>query len=117
MEFLADEKNYPIYVHCLGGADRTGMIAIYLRALANESDDFIHLDYELTSLSTYSYGISEGVERKGYRSRNDSYYVEYLDMIEKYAPSKPLSEKIKAFLLDCGVPEESLEKIKSIKCK
>ena len=45
MNFLSDEENYPIYIHCLGGADRTGMIAFYLRALAGECDELIHLDY------------------------------------------------------------------------
>ena len=117
MDFLSDESNYPIYIHCLGGADRTGMIAFFLRALANESDEFIHLDYELTSLSTYAYGLAEGAEANGYRSRNSSYYQEFLGLLDAYAPSKTLHEKVKSFLFDCGVKKECMEKITKIICK
>lgn len=117
MSFLSDEDNYPVYIHCLGGADRTGMIAIFLRALANESDDIIHLDYEMTSLSQYAYGIAEGANAKGFRSRNHSYYTEFMDMLDKYAPGDTLSKKVKAFLLDCGVTNDCIEKIAKIICK
>lgn len=114
MEFLSHEENYPMYIHCLGGADRTGMIAIFLRALVGECDEFIHMDYELTSLSTYAYGLAEGVREKGYRSRNSDYYKKFLDLLNVYAPGKTLHEKVKVFLLDCGVENECLEKIVKI---
>lgn len=114
MDFLSDRSNYPIYIHCLGGADRTGMISLYLRALAGEDDDFIYMDYELTGLSTYAYGLAEGAGKDGFRSRNSSYYMEFLAKLDTYAPSRPLSEKVRAFLLDCGVTSECLDKILSI---
>ena len=110
MEFLSLEKNYPIYVHCMGGADRTGMIALFLRALAGESDDDIHLDYELTSLSTFAaYGAKESPE--GFRQRTAGYYVNFLKILKTYAPNQPLSMQVKNFLLDCGVTEETINKI------
>ena len=89
LEFLSCEENYPIYFHCLGGADRTGMIAIYLRALAGESDEMIHTDYELTGLSSYAYGIAEGIAKTGIRSRNSDYYKDFISMLEIYAPGEP----------------------------
>lgn len=114
MNFLSDEKNYPVYIHCLGGADRTGMIAFYLRALAGECDELIHLDYELTSLSTYAYGLAEGAGRDGFRNRNSDYYLNFLAMLNEYAPGSALSAKVRAFLLDCGVETECIDKILSI---
>lgn len=114
MNFLSDEKNYPMYIHCLGGADRTGMIAFYLRALVNESDEFIHMDYELTSLSTYAYGLAEGAVANGFRSRKSSYYTDFLDRLNTYAPDESLNKKVTLFLLDCGVKRECIEKIKNI---
>ena len=114
MEFLSDENNYPVYIHCLGGADRTGMIALFLRALVNESDEFIHLDYEMTSLSTYALGAAEGAAATGFRSRNHTYYTEFLDMLDAYAPGKSLHEKVKQFLYACDVTAGCIEKIVNI---
>ncbi len=116
MEFLADEQNYPIYFHCLGGADRTGMIALYLRALLGECDEDILIDYELTSLSTYSLGLSEGVSSLGFRSRNAEYFAEFLNMFNTYA-GETLAEKTVQFLLECNVKQETLAKIRGILAK
>lgn len=112
MEFLTHEENYPVYFHCMGGADRTGMIALYLRALAGESDDEIHTDYELTGLSTYAGGAAEGAT--GFRNRKASYYTAFLDALEEFAPGGTLAEKVPAFLIHCGVPQAQIAKILSI---
>ena len=115
MEFLSHEENYPVYIHCLGGADRTGMIAIYLRALCGESDRDIHLDYELTSLSTYAYGLAEGAAADGFRRRDSVYYNdEFIKVLETYAPSNGLPVQIREFLKSCGVTDECMDKIISV---
>lgn len=112
MGFLADESNYPIYFHCRGGADRTGMIALYLRALVGETDDEIHTDYELTGLSAYAAGESEGAD--GFRRRTAPYYAEFLKNLSAYAPGRPICDAARAFLLDCGVKEEHMRRIVEI---
>ena len=113
-DFLADENNYPVYFHCLGGADRTGMIALYLRALLGESDEDILIDYELTSLSTYAGGLTEGIAAEGFRNRNNDYFREFLGALSKYSDKKELRFLIPEFLSECGVKKETLEKIISI---
>ncbi len=111
MEVLADETKYPVYIHCVGGADRTGMIALYLRALVGESDDDIFTDYEITGLSSYTMGLTEGVDN-GRRWRTAPYFTEFLTELKKYAePNAPLSVLVRAFLLDCGVTQECMDKI------
>ena len=112
MQILSEETNYPIFFHCKGGADRTGMIALYLRSIVGESDDEIHTDYELTALSTYAAGSAEGAD--GFRSRNKPYYRAFLDELQKYAPGQSISVCAREFLLSCGVTAEQLEKIKKI---
>ncbi|MBQ8746403.1 MAG: tyrosine-protein phosphatase [Clostridia bacterium] len=112
MEFLTHEENYPVYIHCMGGADRTGMIALYLRALAGESDDEIHTDYELTGLSTYAGGQTEGAH--GFRNRRAPYYAAFLDALDKYAPGGTLADKVPRFLMECGVTAAQIAKILSI---
>lgn len=112
MEFLSDESVYPVYIHCRGGADRTGMIALYLRALAGDSDDEINTDYELTALSTYALGGAEGAD--GFRSRNAEYYVNFLNKLNEYGEGKPLSVTVRRFLISAGVSPKTLDKIVSI---
>jgi hypothetical protein len=102
MNVFANEANYPIYFHCAGGADRTGMVAMYLRAIAGEADADIHLDYELTSLA--------GAKR----CRTAGYYTEMLTMLEAYAPGESFSEQLIRFLDSCGVTEDCRQKIKTI---
>ena len=114
MEFLSDESNYPVFFHCLGGADRTGMIALFLRALVGEDDDAIHTDYELTSLSAYAMGIAEGAAATGFRRRTSSYYMGFLDTLKQYAPDEPLSGQVRAFLISCGLDVQVINKIISI---
>lgn len=115
MEFLSYEENYPLYIHCLGGADRTEMIVMYLRALCEEKDDDIHLDYELTSLSTYAYGLAEGAASDGFRRRDSVYYdKEFVKVLENYAPGSGLSGQLRLFLKDCGVTDECMDKIVKI---
>ena len=114
-DFFADESNYPIYFHCYGGADRTGMLAIYLRAIMNESDEDILTDYELTSLSKYAGGKNEGVNTEGFRCRNSSYFKEFMDVLYKeYGENEKLSTIIPKFLISCGIKEETLEKVRNI---
>ena len=112
MEIFADRSRYPIYFGCMGGADRTGMIALFLRAIAGESDDSIHTDYELTALSTYAAGAAEGAD--GFRSRNKPYYRKFLDELQTYAPGQPLSSCAVAFLLHCGVTQQQIDQIAAI---
>ena len=118
-EFLENENNYPVYFHCKGGADRTGMLAIYLRALAGETEDQIFTDYELTSLSTYGavldkmYGVII-TETTGFRRRTDWYFVEFINALKNTYKAQTFNENIKLFLLDCGIKELTLEKVLKI---
>jgi protein-tyrosine phosphatase len=48
---MAIAQNYPIYLHCRIGADRTGTIAAMLEALLGCSEQQMGLDYIWTSLS------------------------------------------------------------------
>lgn len=62
--FLAEGK--VVYLHCSGGADRTGAIALLLEGLAGCSESDIAKDYELTSFSVF--GVRKrvnGVEYDG----------------------------------------------------
>lgn len=51
LRVFADEKNYPVYVHCAGGADRTGTVCFLLETLCGVSLEDAEIEYELTSFS------------------------------------------------------------------
>ena len=116
MELFADESAYPIYMHCMGGADRTGIIALFLEALCGESDEHIHLDFELTGLSNYGAAVLEGAT-DSMRSRNSPYYRDFLEKLSAFAPGKTLAAQTEAFLLDCGVSRETIKRIRAILMK
>ena len=83
---LANPKNYPIYFHCWGGADRTGTFAYILGAFLGMSEKDLILDYEFTSLSVW-----------GTRTRN---YIEFKKFLEKFnsLPGLNLQKKGEFFL-------------------
>ncbi len=83
---FANPKNYPIYYHCWGGADRTGTFAFVLGAFLGMSYADLIFEYEFTSLSIW-----------GTRSRN---YPKFMEFVEKFQalPGKSLREKAASYL-------------------
>ena len=51
MRAFADPANFPIYVHCAGGADRTGTVIFLLEALCGVPEWQMDIDYEITSMA------------------------------------------------------------------
>lgn len=49
---FADEDNYPIYVHCALGRDRTGTVCFLINALCGATEEALYLDYEMSLLSS-----------------------------------------------------------------
>jgi hypothetical protein len=50
---LADQRNYPVALHCRGGADRTATVVAILEALLGCSEQQMGEDYQWTSLSVF----------------------------------------------------------------
>ncbi len=73
---FSDINNYPIYLHCWGGADRTGTVAFILEGLSGASEEDLSIDYELTSFSTL--GL-----RHRYNEITDKSSFTYANMIAK----------------------------------
>ena len=102
---LADEKNYPVYIHCTGGADRTGTVVYLLHTLLGVSELECLQGYELTSFSSY-----------GLRDTQGSYQDEFSQFIEKlntYAGNTK-QEKAEAWARSIGVTQAQMDKIKAI---
>ncbi len=96
---LANPDNYPIYLHCTYGRDRTGTICYLLEALLGMSDEDLYLEYEL-SLFTDSY--VNYAEFETFRER-----IRALD-------GETTKEKVENWMLSIGVSAEQINSIREI---
>ena len=103
-KLLTEKENYPFYIHCWGGADRTGTLILVLGAVLGVSDDDLYADYELTSFSIYG---SRSVE-----SREFKQFAEKL--VDWGSESEPLSVKLQRYILSTGITPQDIERIRAI---
>ena len=102
---LSDETRYPIYLHCTGGADRTGTYSFLLNALLGVGEkDLIH-DYEYTSFSIY--------EERNSKDGTTYHFKQMYEKIKTYE-GDTLAKKVENFLLSVGVSETQIYNIKAI---
>lgn len=109
---FADEENYPIYMHCQIGRDRTGTLAFLINSLLGVGEKDLYLDYELSFLSrTGSSGYDGGNMPSRMLSEQFDTLIFY---IEHSTPEGTWAEKTEAALLKFGVTEEEIHAIRSI---
>lgn len=98
---LADPNNYPMYMHCTYGADRTGTIVYLLQGLLGVSDQDMKTEYTLTAFAFSSYADADALQ-----------VVD--EGLQSYA-GDTMQEKIETFLIeDIGVTPEEIGAIKEI---
>ena len=101
---LSDKSRYPVYLHCTGGADRTGTVSFLFNALLGVSEKELIQDYEYTSFSTYGERNSKGGEYS---------FDKLLAAIKAYE-GETLAEKVENYLLSAGVTATQIHNIKAI---
>lgn len=96
---LANPVNYPIYMHCTHGTDRTGVMMYLLELMLGVDEESATKDYEFSSM------FIRGITR-------DKLFpvITELDTYE----GRSMQEKVRAYLKSCGVTEEDMESIKAI---
>ncbi|MBQ8250124.1 MAG: tyrosine-protein phosphatase [Clostridia bacterium] len=96
---LAKAENYPIYIHCTYGRDRTGTVCYLLEAMLGVSDADLYRDYELSAFT-------------------DSYvnYAEFDTFVERIRSLEGdnTKERVENWLLSIGVSAKELESIREI---
>ena len=102
LRVFADPENYPVYVHCAGGADRTGSILFLLEGLCGVPEPDLNIEYELTT-----FGLAE-------RSRMDKpYYFASLVKRMKTCPGANLNEQIAWYVEhDLGLAKDEIAAIR-----
>lgn len=107
---FADETNYPVVFHCIGGADRTGTLAFVLLAVLGVPQDEIDRDWATTSFLPESAFLPLGATLKFFQT---SRYEKISLNLARY-PGGSLRERVEAFLIDCGVTADEIERFRTI---
>ena len=125
-KLLADESNYPIYLHCGGGTDRTGTYSFILNGLLGVSYEDLTRDYELTSYAGADRWRGNGtggtfapddlIHENVSNSQVDATWgvlnKEFME--SEYCTDGKLSTAIENFLLARGVKQEHIDAYKKI---
>lgn len=104
---MANKDNYPMYVHCTGGADRTGTVCFLLNALLGVPEIQLIQDYELTSFSSYGERNSRAGTTYG------DMFQDFLSKLKSY-DGETLAKKTENYMLSIGVTQAELERIRAI---
>ena len=107
IRLFADSRNYPIYFHCWGGADRTGTLAMLLQGLCGVDEVDIDIDYELTSFA----GRPRTRDPKGPASKG---WIDMIARIKKKHPAATFKESVALFLKsEFGITDVEIAAIRS----
>lgn len=99
--------NYPVYFHCIGGADRTGSLAYVLNGVLGVDRHDLEVDWE----STFYPRIPDENPDPGFWCR-ESHFSEGF---AKYGRENDgWNRRIELYLLDCGITKEEIERFRSI---
>ena len=106
---FCDPANYPLYFHCIGGADRTGSLAYVLLGTLGVPQHDIETDWE----STFYPNIPDDV----HESEPDFWCREshLTDGIGQYGdPGDTWQRRCELYLLDCGITPEEIARLRDI---
>ena len=103
---LANKNSYPVFMHCTGGADRTGTVIFLLHALLGVSEEECIQGYELTSFSIYNLRSTQTGSYK------DNFQA-FLTGLKAYT-GNTLQEKTENWALSIGVTKQQIDNIKGI---
>ncbi len=108
IQTFANPDNYPIYVHCSLGRDRTGTIVALINALCGVDETNLYMDYEASFFSTM--GCLDGQTPQAMVGVQFASLMEYLN---GYG-ADTLAKNTEAFMLDLGATKEEIASIRSI---
>ena len=97
--YFADERNYPIYLHCTYGMDRTGTVCYLLEALLGMEEEDLMREYDLSALCYGQASKDQMAE-----------FVAALNTKNGFT----LQDKVEGHLLSIGVTEEEIANIRRI---
>jgi protein-tyrosine phosphatase len=113
---LADESSYPLVFHCLGGKDRTGLVAALVLGVLGVDDEDIARDYAMTE-SNMARTI-ERMRKRGLLPEDGSFTKEIPREFFETPPSAMISllqeireqhGSVRGYVTSCGVDATALD--------
>ena len=117
-EAFAQADQHPVYYHCYGGADRTGVVGFMLGAVLGMSYTDLVIDFELTSYSSNPSRNYRGHLRNG--PWNDwPGLVDYLTRTSNnglgWGATKTIKQGMEEYLKSkCGISQTTIDTIRNI---
>ena len=106
IKVFADPDNFPVYLHCQIGRDRTGTLACFLYLIAGVSEEDILKEYEVSYFST------SGTRDRAEADATTSNLKAMLNYLRDYGKGN-IYKNTESFLKDIGVTKEELAAIKA----
>ena len=104
---FCDRDNYPIYFHCIAGADRTGSLAYVLNGVLGVSRHELETDWE----STFYPKIPDERPDPEYWCRESHFNNGF----SKYGDAEtPWNDRIVLYLKDCGITDAEISEFRKI---
>lgn len=97
---FCDADNYPVVIHCIAGADRTGCLAFVINAVLGVDEADLRKDWEITAFRI-----------KGYEKKMDKFIAGFNAF---GTPEDSIHKKVEAFLLQAGVTPAELTSLRNI---
>ena len=102
LSLLTDRKNYPIYIHCAVGADRTGSLLAIICGLLRMTEKDMTEDYEQSTLAFPDDN----------RSRHVWTFEALMKQLEPYGDN--FLDRVYNYVISCGITAEEIETIRKI---
>lgn len=104
---FCDRKNYPVYFHCIGGADRTGSLAYVMNGVLGVSRREMETDWE----STFYPRIPDENPDPNHWCRESHFN----DGFAKYGDADtPWNERVVLYLKACGITDAEIAAFRDI---
>lgn len=104
---FANKDNYPIYVHCSLGRDRTGTLCFLINAMLGVEETDLYLDYELSMLSSVASGDSTDTMNKA--------LARLYNYLKTWAPDGTIQEATILFMKNhLGITDEEITTIRNL---
>ena len=100
IRFLLNEDDYPFYIHCDGGRDRTGAISFLVLGALGASDEDIERDWQASALF--------------FSDLKQECFDKFITALHERYGEGSYSDMAKAYLREIGITESEIEKLREI---